>query len=95
MGLDLDVIHALMGHAQYLDDAYLRLEEKGEIAQAYLEAMPNVSVYEMQNEELKEKADSVAEENKILKDRLSNLEAEFKVLKGLLVESLNGNTGGS
>lgn len=80
-----------MGHRKYLDERYLRLEMDGEVARDYLEAMPNVSVYEMQNEELREKADSVAEENKLLKERLGKLESEFKVLRGLLVESLNGN----
>ena len=25
VGLDLDIIHALIGHAEYLDDAYLRI----------------------------------------------------------------------
>ena len=45
ISLDLDITHALMGHTEYLDDAYLRLEEKGEIAKSYLEAMKNVSVY--------------------------------------------------
>jgi hypothetical protein len=46
--LDLDVTHALMGHTEYLDDSYLKLEEEGDIAKAYLEAIPNVSVYELQ-----------------------------------------------
>lgn len=50
IGLDLDVIHALMGHSAYLDSAYLR-QDGEEIAQTYLEAMPNVSVYETQNSE--------------------------------------------
>jgi len=50
IGLDLDVTYALMGHAEYLDDCYLRLEEEGEIAAAYLEAMPNVSVYGVENQ---------------------------------------------
>ena len=45
IGLDLDFVHALMGHTEYLDESYLRLDEQGEIAQAYLSAMKNVSVY--------------------------------------------------
>jgi len=89
IGLDLDMTHALMGHAEYLDQSYLR-QEQGEIAEAYLEAMPNVSVYGGQGPEIK----SLEEENQQLKDRLSSLEAEFKVLKGLIVESLNGNRQG-
>ena len=35
-----------MGHAEYLDDAYLRLEQDGEIAKAYFGTILNVSVYE-------------------------------------------------
>ena len=44
LGLDLGYIHALMGHAEYLDEAYLRKEQK-EIANAYISAIKNVSVY--------------------------------------------------
>ncbi len=73
IGLDLDVTHALMGHAEYLDDSYLRLEEEGEIAAAYLEAMPNVSVYAVQSEEVK----SIEKENQELKERLDRMERRF------------------
>ena len=72
IGLDLDVTHALMGHTEYLDDSYLRLEEEGEIASAYLEAMPNVSVYAVQSEEVKD----IEKENQELKERLDRLERE-------------------
>lgn len=75
IGLDLDIIHALMGHAEYLDDAYLRLEEKGEIAVAYLEAMPNVSVYQVEDQDLKEETESLREENEQLKKRIDQLES--------------------
>ena len=86
IGLDLDITHALMGHTEYLDDAYLRLEEEGEIAEAYLEAMPNVSVYQMEIPEVK----NLEEENQLLKDRLAKLEAEFGTLKSLIAEAVNG-----
>jgi integrase len=52
IGIDLDHIHMLMGHAEYLDEAYLR-EEWEKIAQAYKEAMPNVSVFEVESQDLK------------------------------------------
>ena len=71
IGLDLDVTRALMGHAEYLDDSYLRLEEEGEIAEAYLEAMPNVSVYQVQSPEVK----NLEEENEELKKRIEQLES--------------------
>ena len=76
IGLDLDITHALMGHAEYLDDAYLRLEEEGEIATAYLEAMPNVSVYQVEDQELKQETESLREENEKLKKRIEQLESD-------------------
>jgi integrase len=75
IGLDIDIINALMGHAEYLDDSYLRLEEAGEIAAAYLEAMPNVSVYEVEDQELKEETEALREENEKLKKRIEQLES--------------------
>ncbi len=45
IGIELDYIHALMGHREYLDDAYLRLDNQGEIGRMYLSAMKNVTVY--------------------------------------------------
>jgi len=86
IGLDLDVTHALMGHSEYLDQSYLR-QEQGDIAKAYLEAMPNVSVYQVETPEIK----NLEQENQKLKQDFEALKAEFKVLRGLLVEGLNGN----
>ena len=87
IGLDLDIINALMGHAQYLDDAYLRLDEEGEIATAYLEAMPNVSVYAVQSEEVK----GIEKENQELKERILKTETKLAQIEKLLIEVLNGN----
>ena len=88
IGLDLDVTHALMGHAEYLDDAYLRLEEAGEIAKAYNEAMPNVSVYQIEDQELREQTSAIEQENIELKTRLSNVEVEITELKKMLQKLL-------
>jgi len=77
IGLDLDVTHALMGHTEYLDDAYLRLEEEGEIAKAYLEAMPNVSVYQVEDHELREQASVIEQENVKLKGRMAKMESKL------------------
>lgn len=66
IGLDLDVTHALMGHVEYLDDAYVR-QDQDEIAQAYLEAMPNVLVYSIENTELKRETMKLKEELQTLK----------------------------
>ena len=87
IGLELDVTHALMGHAEYLDDAYLRLEEEGEIAEAYLEAMPNVSVYQIETPEIK----NLEQENENLKERILKTEAKLAQIEKLLIEVLNGN----
>lgn len=88
IGLDLDVTHALMGHSEYLDDAYLRLEETGEIAKAYLEAMPNVSVYAIEDQQLREQTSAIEQENIELKTRLSNVELEITELKKMLQKLL-------
>ena len=84
VGLDVDITHALMGHTEYLDDAYLRLEQEGEIAKAYFEAMPNVSVYQIEDQELRQQASAIEQENVELKTRLSRLELEVtKINKAL------------
>jgi len=81
IGLDLDITHALMGHTQYLDDAYLRLEESGEIAKAYKDAMPNVSVYQIEDQELKMHTSMIEQENIDLKARIGKIELEIVELK--------------
>ncbi len=45
IGLDQDIVHALMGHAEYLDRAYRRFSVE-ELAEKYKEAMHRVSIYE-------------------------------------------------
>ena len=72
IGMDLDITHALMGHAEYLDKAYVRLDQDKEIAEAYLEAMPNVSVYQVESPEIK----SLEQENEELKKRVNKLESD-------------------
>jgi len=74
IGLDDKVTNALMGHFGYLDSAYLRLEQEGKIAKEYFEAMPNVSVYEVENQTLKEQASAMEQENAELKRRISQVE---------------------
>jgi len=44
IGLDQDIVHALMGHSEYLDRAYRRYTTD-ELAEKYKEAMQNVSIY--------------------------------------------------
>ena len=61
IGLDTVVTHALLGHSEYLDDAYVRLNQK-EIADAYLDAMPNISIYGLPDMELKMETESLREE---------------------------------
>lgn len=96
IGLDLDITHALMGHSEYLDNAYLRLEEKGEIAEAYKEAMPNVSVYAVNeiNEDLAKRLKKLEKENTTLKAQLNGakpemleMHRELEAVKGMLQES--------
>ncbi len=82
IGLDVDLTHALMGHSAYLDDAYLRQEE-GEIARAYLEAMPNVSVYAVESPEIK----GLEQENVELKGRVGKLESQLAALSRIRSQS--------
>lgn len=83
IGLDLDIIHALMGHAEYLDKAYVRLDQDKEIADAYLEAMPNVSVYQVEDQELRQETESLREENEKLKRKIEQLEAKSEKINNL------------
>ena len=88
IGLDSDLIHALMGHVEYLDSSYVRHNQE-DIAKAYLEAMPNVSVYEMEiNQELKQKADKIELENLELKKRVLETETKLKKLEITKEENL-------
>ncbi len=63
------MVHALMGHSEYLDEVYLRLDEEGEIAKAYIRVVGNVLVYSTENTEALEKAETVEKENLELKKR--------------------------
>ena len=81
-----DVTNALMGHSEYLDDSYLRLEEEGEIASVYLEAMPNVSVYQIETPEIKD----LEQENEDLKDRILRTEVNLARIEKLLMGLVNG-----
>jgi integrase len=88
IGLDLDMTHALMGHVEYLDESYLR-QEQGEIAKAYLEAMPNVSVYEVaSNQELKTQSENLEDENQKLKDKVASIEQEMLNMKVMMSQIL-------
>lgn len=87
IGLDLDVTHALMGHVEYLDEAYLR-QDQDKIAQAYLEAMSSVSVYAIENTELKQETQTLKGEvqklrdNEISKDeKIVELEKQLQYFK--------------
>jgi len=77
IGLDLDVTHALMGHVEYLDESYLR-QDGEEIAEAYLEAMPNVSVYAVESSEIKD----LVQENEDLRKRLEKMEIMIRMSQG-------------
>jgi integrase len=80
IGLDVDLTHALMGHNGYLDEAYLRLNEK-EIAEAYQQAMPNVSVYSIENTELKQETQNLREELNTVKQKEQQKNQKIKELE--------------
>ena len=76
-----------MGHAKYLDNSYLRQDEE-EIENEYLQAMPNVSVYEVATPEFS----GIEKENADLKNRILMMEQRFekftKILQELKKETL-------
>ena len=80
IGLDLDVIHALMGHSEYLDSSYLRQEQE-EIAAAYLEAIPKVSIYQTEDFELKKSVEQLKQENLALKQNINGQRPEMMKLR--------------
>jgi integrase len=83
IGLDTDITSALMGHVEGLDKSYVRLDQDREVAKAYLEAMPNVSVYEVEDQELKQETESLREENEKLKRRIEQLESKDDEIEAL------------
>ena len=85
VGLDLDITNALLGHQEYLDDAYIRLEQEGEIAKAYREAMTNVCVYNVEDQQVREQAGNLERENVELKARITKMESEKLDLEGRMV----------
>ncbi len=88
-GLGFDVVNALMGHEQYLDAFYLRLEENEEIAEVYLEAMPNLSMFTVEDKTLVKKTESLEEENVELKKRVKYLESQTDKIEQMEKENSN------
>lgn len=87
IGLDLDITHALMGHAEYLDDSYLHQEQE-DIAQAYLEAMSNVSVYSILDSEIRQETEKLRKELQTLQqkeksknEKIAELERKLEYFK--------------
>ena len=87
IGLDLDKTHSLLGHSEYLDESYLR-QNQGEIAQAYLDNMKNVSVYETPSSELEEQTASIENENQKLREEIDHLKADVDKLYEILTRAM-------
>ena len=66
-----------MGHVEGLDRSYVRLDQDREIAEAYRDAMPNVSVYQVEDLELKKSVEELKQENVALKRRLNGQAAQM------------------
>jgi septin family protein len=93
IGLDIDLTNALMGHSQYFDASYLRLDQNKEVAEAYKEAIPTVSVYQVESQEIEDMREETEEwkkdlekENKELKQRLEKQEERMKRTEEKLTE---------
>jgi hypothetical protein len=85
INLDLDIVHVLMGHLEYLDQAYLR-QNQSDIEKAYLEAMSNVNVFATVDLELKQETMKLKEENKELKDQMNALTTGLLLMEKQLEE---------
>jgi len=86
IGLDDKITDALMGHVNGLDEAYLRMDQEGEVAKAYREAMQNVSIFNVEDQHVRVQADKLERENAELKERIRKMELERT---GLEVRMLN------
>jgi hypothetical protein len=75
IGLDDKITNALMGHVEALDEAYLRMDQEGEIAKAYKSAMANVSVFNVEDQQVREQASNLEKENVELKARIAKMES--------------------
>jgi integrase len=81
VGLDTDITHALMGHSGYLDEAYVRLNE-AEVGEAYKKNMAKVSVYAVEDLELRKTAEEQKKEIEDLKMKVKALEETKKISVG-------------
>ncbi len=77
IGLTLDQIHVLMGHSEYLDNAYLR-QDSEEIAEDYLSHMGNVSVHQIDEHELKRQIEPIQKELTDLKKKYDQLKDMYE-----------------
>ena len=85
IGLDDKVTNALMGHVEGLDAAYLRMDQEGEVAKAYKQAMQNVSIFNVEDQQVREQANKLEKENAVLKERIAKMESERNGLEGRMV----------
>jgi len=85
IGLDDKVTNALMGHVEGLDAAYLRMDQEGEVAKAYKQAMQNVSIFNVEDQQVRLQASKLERENVELKERIAKMESERNGLEGRMV----------
>ena len=71
IGLDIDLTHALMGHSEYLDDSYVRLNLQ-EISEAYKKNIDRVSIHAVEDLELRKEINQLKKQNMELKQRVNN-----------------------
>jgi len=89
-----DVVHALMGHEEYLDAAYQRYNLE-QLSGMYKKAMKSIAVYEREadlsgiNEQLKE----VTQDNKELQQQLNDIRMELLEVKLKQVQELQRKKG--
>lgn len=80
IGLELDYTHVLMGHLEYLDQSYRRIEKK-DLAKAYLDNMDNVSIYGSRIDT--ERLNGLEAENQELRREVETLQTRLESLESL------------
>jgi integrase len=89
--IPVDVAESLMGHSRYLSRAY-RKHTRDQIAEYYLKAEPALTIFSIEDPEVKGKVAMLSEENEVLKRRLMSLEEQNEVTRILLKQIENAHT---
>ena len=89
IGLQYEMSEALLGHTNGLDQSYVRFSKK-EIETEYLKAMNNVSIYTIEDSEVKQYLQTKTAEIEDLKKKMEQQTEQLKKQNNDLKQQLNG-----